>query len=373
MFDEDVIIKIDLHNPQEINFGEKEEGKKKRQKVDEYDYEDDFIEPFEGELQPVMIECNIDDFFIYKGQLPYNSKRVLSVHKAREEKKKKLGENNVGEEKEIKEKDKVQSTNGEKINIQEIVKNIESVDLKKKGKKKTEKIVEVSTNEENVKEETEAREEKTIKKERKAGEKNKEGKKSTQPKEGKKIPKDAVHVLEYMRYKLKKLKEQKELTPKDKLKAYAYAGYLRPFNIEEDKDLIIFAPKNLTEIGENLNKYIEEIDADKTKLFELLSDTIYAHDLYVENYSLFRGFDRRNFTENSTEYVIASLILDYIKDSSTRVNLGRKKAIKEIQGQFSDNCRNSSRVNTVINKYIETTEGVSLPEDEKVQPEDNEQ
>lgn len=83
----DVEIQVDLMQPQEVDLGEKR-MQKKRVKVDEYDYNDPFIEPFEGEAQAVMIECSLDDFFVYAGELPHSARKALSIYKtkkAREE------------------------------------------------------------------------------------------------------------------------------------------------------------------------------------------------------------------------------------------------------------------------------------------------
>lgn len=78
----EVSVKIDIMSSKEIDFGDGK-AKKRRQRTDEYDYDDPFIEPFEGEAQAVMIECNLGDFFVYSGQLPYSARRVLSVYKSK--------------------------------------------------------------------------------------------------------------------------------------------------------------------------------------------------------------------------------------------------------------------------------------------------
>jgi len=49
---------------------------KKRRQVEDYDYNDDFLEPFEGELDPVELECKLENFFIYKGHMEEDPKRI---------------------------------------------------------------------------------------------------------------------------------------------------------------------------------------------------------------------------------------------------------------------------------------------------------
>lgn len=50
--------------------------KKKKRRVDDYDYNDDFIETFEGEFDPVELECKLENFFIYKGKMEEGPKRI---------------------------------------------------------------------------------------------------------------------------------------------------------------------------------------------------------------------------------------------------------------------------------------------------------
>lgn len=49
---------------------------KKRRQVEDYDYNDDFLEAFEGELDPVELECKLENFFIYKGHMEEDPKRI---------------------------------------------------------------------------------------------------------------------------------------------------------------------------------------------------------------------------------------------------------------------------------------------------------
>lgn len=76
-------IKFNILESQEVDLSENQEQKKRKRKVDDYDYEDDFIEPFEGEDELVDIECKLENFFVYKGQLKQSCRRILSTFKNR--------------------------------------------------------------------------------------------------------------------------------------------------------------------------------------------------------------------------------------------------------------------------------------------------
>lgn len=49
---------------------------KKRRKTDDYDYDDPFLEPFEGEFDVVELECKLENFFVYKGTMEDDPKRI---------------------------------------------------------------------------------------------------------------------------------------------------------------------------------------------------------------------------------------------------------------------------------------------------------
>ncbi|WUR04956.1 uncharacterized protein VNE69_11120 [Vairimorpha necatrix] len=59
------------------------EKKRRRSKLDEYDYEDDFIEAFEGENEQVELECSLNNFFVFQGPLPYSTRKVINFFKTK--------------------------------------------------------------------------------------------------------------------------------------------------------------------------------------------------------------------------------------------------------------------------------------------------
>jgi len=67
-------LKINILESVQIDF--KTEKPKKRRCVDEYDYNDPFLEPFEGEFDVVELECKLENFFIYKGAITEDPKRI---------------------------------------------------------------------------------------------------------------------------------------------------------------------------------------------------------------------------------------------------------------------------------------------------------
>ncbi|KAK6089693.1 hypothetical protein P3W45_001335 [Vairimorpha bombi] len=75
-------ISFDITKTQEVDLGKPCVLKKRRRKRnDDYDYDDDFIESFEGETDLVDIECSLPNFFVYQGPLPYSTKKVLNFFK----------------------------------------------------------------------------------------------------------------------------------------------------------------------------------------------------------------------------------------------------------------------------------------------------
>lgn len=71
---EEKSIQINIFESTQFDF--KPEKPKKRRKGDDYDYNDPFIEPFEGEFDPVELECKLENFFIYKGKMDEDPKRI---------------------------------------------------------------------------------------------------------------------------------------------------------------------------------------------------------------------------------------------------------------------------------------------------------
>lgn len=75
-------ISFDITKSQEVDLSQPSTQKKRRKKRnDDYDYDDDFIESFDGETDLVDIECSLSNFFVYQGPLPYSTKKVLNFFK----------------------------------------------------------------------------------------------------------------------------------------------------------------------------------------------------------------------------------------------------------------------------------------------------
>lgn len=49
---------------------------KKKRQVDDYDYNDPFLEPFEGEFDAVDLECKLENFFVHKGRMEEDPKKI---------------------------------------------------------------------------------------------------------------------------------------------------------------------------------------------------------------------------------------------------------------------------------------------------------
>ncbi|ELA42507.1 uncharacterized protein VICG_00606 [Vittaforma corneae ATCC 50505] len=72
--DERKNIQINIFESMQIDF--KPEKLKKRRKVDDYDYNDPFLESFEGEFDVVELECKLENFFVYKGKITEDPKKI---------------------------------------------------------------------------------------------------------------------------------------------------------------------------------------------------------------------------------------------------------------------------------------------------------
>lgn len=83
MKDKTYTIEIDFLQSKEVDLAPKE---KKRVKLEEYDYNDDFLEHFEGDNQLVDLDCSIENFFVYKGNLVGNPKKIARKYNNKEKK-----------------------------------------------------------------------------------------------------------------------------------------------------------------------------------------------------------------------------------------------------------------------------------------------
>jgi len=69
---------IDVFGSQEIDM--MQTRPKKQRKIDDYDYNDPFFEPFEGETDAVDVECKLENFYVYKGSLEDDAKKVAKKY-----------------------------------------------------------------------------------------------------------------------------------------------------------------------------------------------------------------------------------------------------------------------------------------------------
>ena len=75
---EDKEIQINIFESMEIDL--KPTKEKKRRRVDDYDYNDPFLESFEGEFDVVELECKLENFFVYKGKIDGEPKRIAKKY-----------------------------------------------------------------------------------------------------------------------------------------------------------------------------------------------------------------------------------------------------------------------------------------------------
>lgn len=85
---ENIQIDVDVFGSKEVEMAPAPKIKRRRQQ-DDYDYNDPFFESFEGELDAVEIECKLENFFVYRGQMSEDPKKIARRHN-RELKKRRL-------------------------------------------------------------------------------------------------------------------------------------------------------------------------------------------------------------------------------------------------------------------------------------------
>lgn len=88
---EDKEIKINILESLEVNLAPM--SYKKRRQVDDYDYNDPFLESFEGELDAVEVECKLENFFVHKGEMKDDPKRIIKKYRRQQQKSLRNNEN----------------------------------------------------------------------------------------------------------------------------------------------------------------------------------------------------------------------------------------------------------------------------------------
>lgn len=86
---ENVEIPINIFESHEISLVPAKP--KKRRVADEYDYNDPFLEPMEGEYEPVELECKLKNFYVYKGNLQKSAKKTAQQYNREKKKRDTLG------------------------------------------------------------------------------------------------------------------------------------------------------------------------------------------------------------------------------------------------------------------------------------------
>lgn len=304
MSQEDVIVQVDVMGSKEIDLGKKTKEKKRRQRVDDYDYNDPLIEPFEGEGEMVMIECSLQDFFVYKGELPYSARRVLGVHSAR--------------------KAREQS---------KVAKDADSNASPPKDK----------TQEQKAKRSPET----------KAPVRRKRGK----------IPKGDLKACDYlaslMKLEADRLRES-AVSRDDEVEFHAYSIALEVFEREREPETAVgINPDDITKPSEDeKDKYLRERRPRIERLLDMIAEDARSHALYSRNLSLFKGFRKEEFLFNVSEYFLLFIRTSLLSRKDLSFNGARREAYANILSVFPTTCKNSTQAQYYLLKYISQTRGV---------------
>ncbi|ADM11410.1 uncharacterized protein Eint_041210 [Encephalitozoon intestinalis ATCC 50506] len=299
-FEKEITVQVSVMESKEIDLLKKEKPRKRRQRADEYDYNDPFIEPFEGETQMVMIECKLEDFFVYKGRLPYSAKKVLSVHKARE--RSKLLKSGTG-----------------------------SLDKGNDVKKERSKGKLSNT--------------KTLASKRKYG----------------KIPKNDTKICDCLASLIKSGIEKLErpIQPGDcKTEYYVSLMVLEIFQKERELDWGLPGLDSAEKPSdEEANKYVKDCENKMEGVFSAIAEDIRSYHLYSEDLSLFKGFQKEGFLFNVSEYFLLFIKTSLMNQKSISFNKARKEAYNNILDLFPNTCKNSTQTKYYLTKYILQTHG----------------
>ncbi|AFN82888.1 hypothetical protein EROM_041220 [Encephalitozoon romaleae SJ-2008] len=291
----EVTIQVNVMEPKEIDLRKKEKQKKRRQRTDEYDYNDPFIEPFEGETQMVMIESSLEDFFVYKGELPYSAKKVLSVHKARE-------------------RAKLMKSSSIDVSGQK---------AEKRGKDPKRLRISVG-----------------------------KGRR-------RRIPKSDTKICDCLASLIKSEVGNTGEVPRDEsdyMEYYVSLKVLEAFQKEREVDWRI---QNLDALkkpsDEEIARYLKKSESAMNELFNTIAGEIQNYQLYSEDLSLFKGFQKESFLFNTCKYFLLFIKISFMGQEGMTFNKARKEAYNNVLGLFPNTCKNSTQTQYYLAKRISQT------------------
>ncbi|KMV66326.1 hypothetical protein M970_041180 [Encephalitozoon cuniculi EcunIII-L] len=299
--EKEVTIQVNLMEPKEIDLRKKTKQKKRRQRTDEYDYNDPFIEPFEGETEMVMIECNLEDFFVYKGELPYSAKKVLSVHKAKE--KSRLAKSSNTDPCPQEAGGKKEGTGGSAVS--------ETPTKRRRGK----------------------------------------------------IPKSDTKICDCLAGLIKSEVDRLELSIQSEsteVERYVHLMILETFQQERGIEFWHIAGPKATKrpSDEEMARCLREKESRMDVLFDAIAREIRNYDLYSDDLSLFKGFQKEDFLFNACEYFLLFIKISFLSQKDMSFNRARKEAYGNILALFPDTCRNSTQAQYYLAKHISQTCGI---------------
>jgi len=313
--EKEVRIQIDVMKSIEIDLKRKTKESKRLKRIDEYDYNDPFIESFEGEAQAVMVECNLCDFFVYRGELPYSAKKVLSMWESR--------------------------TLREQLKNNEQNKNDDSCTetTKKSDAKHSDEFIN-NTTEKDAKELNAANEKKyrrNIKTERR----------TTQ------------YILSLLKHEIDECK--KEGSEDVGFESCLYMSMLKSFakewniNIDETS---IDAVNSKSSCDEYTKLYLDNIRRNAYKVLDEIRADIQDQKYYPESPSLFKGFSNKRFLQNLCKYHLLFVKMAFIEDKTQLFSAAVQKAHFNIRDLFEDSCKNPGQTQSHMIRYISHDLGV---------------
>jgi hypothetical protein len=300
---DEIRIEVDLQKSIEIDLGEGKDKKRRRQRQDDYDYADPLIEPFEEETKLVSLECSIEDFFVYKGQLPYSAKRVLSVHRAREAR---AGAREI----EVKRQKEINRLDFPKEARDALDPSSEDTGASKLSPQKKAALARTPIP--------------------KSEEKN------------------CAPLISFIVSRLRKPREEMP-SGDDKLEYYAHCLVLKQVGDPLYQEL---SPPPEMPTEEETMEYVERNRKKEEELMKLIVDDIHDHRLYAENFTLFRGFRRAEFNSRMLGYMLCAIRVEYLTNDRASFSKLRKDVLDRIRPSFSDVCRNTCKMSNYLNQYI---------------------